>query len=614
MSSNNDPILSALEAGTPETALQLCRQRLEINPHAPDVLTLLALCEWRAGNHRGALDTYAALANSHPNDVVLWRNYATALRESGDLVAAEQASAAALRLIPDDPEWLELHGSLQIALGKPLDARNSLLCAFGKAPNSPAIRIHAAQACLACRDWRAENLLRPWRNWLPLDDVLESELAELLIKTGQADSAAELLQGLAVRLPAERSIRVRLASLYERLNRLSDAEGLLAGVVSELERLGLPIGSEVAHQQAQLAVRKHDYKSALAILEKAEPRNDGDYAHWFALANIYDKTCDWHAAMRALDRAHALQIDELKLTVPHFFEPNAEVLPDVGARVTGDDFRSWLKLRSPDASQSPVFVVGFPRSGTTLLEQMLDAHPRLQSMDERPFFNMLASELEHRAGIRVPNDLGELNQRDCDELRKGYLVMACGKVARRWDARLVDKNPLNMLWVPLIQKMFPDAKFILALRHPCDVILSCYKQNFRSAVLISAGRSLENLARAYVAAMDNWLYHVNLFGTDVFVSRYEELVADPQAQAGRIAAFLGLDDAGSMLRFATRAREKGYIQTPSYTQVIEPINAQGVGRWHHYREFLEPTLPVLQPMLDHWGYASASHGVATSEK
>jgi hypothetical protein len=258
---------------------------------------------------------------------------------------------------------------------------------------------------------------------------------------------------------------------------------------------------------------------------------------------------------------------------------------------------------APDVSQSPVFVVGFPRSGTTLLEQMLDAHPRLQSMDERPFFNQLANQLED-VEVEVPRDLGRLDQRDCDELRKGYLLLSCGKLNRQWDVRLVDKNPLNMLWLPMIHRMYPEAKFILALRHPCDVILSCYMQNFRAAPLAVASRSLATLARAYVAAMEQWLYHVALIGPDVLVSRYEDLVADPGGGTRRIAEFLGLDDAGSMLGFDARAREKGFIATPSYTQVIEPINARSVGHWQRYRQWFEPVLPMLGPMLARWNYGT----------
>src|SRR5262249_17515073 len=160
-------------------------------------------------------------------------------------------------------------------------------------------------------------------------------------------------------------------------------------------------------------------------------------------------------------------------------------------------------------------------------------HPYLQSMDERPFFNRLANQLDD-AGVKVPRDLCKLEQRDCDELRKGYLSMACSKVPRRWGTQLVDKNPLNMLWLPMIHRLFPRRKFIPALRHPCDAILSCYMQHFQAAVLAIASRSLEDLGRAYVAAIQSWWYHAELMRPDVFVSRYEDLVVDVPGQAHRI--------------------------------------------------------------------------------
>ncbi|MGH8153304.1 MAG: sulfotransferase domain-containing protein, partial [Rhodanobacteraceae bacterium] len=117
---------------------------------------------------------------------------------------------------------------------------------------------------------------------------------------------------------------------------------------------------------------------------------------------------------------------------------------------------------------------------------------------------------------------------------------------------------------------------------------------------------LERLARAYVAAMECWLYHVELFHPQILVSRYEDLVADTATYTRRIAEFLGLADAESMLHFDVRAREKGFIRTPSYTQVVEPINRRAVSRWLPYREYFEPILPILQPMLEYWGYAGAA--------
>lgn len=596
-----ESIVDAIKSGDLHGAEQLCIRRLQRQPDEPSALQLLGVGLQQQGRLVEALAPYARLTRLYPGESLHWGNYATALRMAGDLAAAEQAAATAAKLTPDDPERLDQLGMLQLQLGKPLAARDTLLRAFAKASESPLIRIDAARACAACHDYRAEDLLRPWRTWLPLEDDMQLELAELHVQSGEALMAQEVLEDLVRRAPSHLPAQLLLASVYERVNLLDDAEALLKRIVAGGGDADPETRREIAHQYAQLASRQRQYGVARALLEQSGPRNDADYAHWFALAAVCDKLGDTSAAMQALAAAHLRQVDEFKVATPHCFEPDAEILPRANARVSASAFRDWPVLKAPDASQSPVFVVGFPRSGTTLLEQMLDAHPRLQSMDERPFFNILSNQLDD-IRVEIPRDLHKLDQRDCDELRKGYLTMACSKVPRRWDARLVDKNPLNMLWLPMIHRLFPQAKFILVLRHPCDVIMSCYMQNFRAALLAAASQSLEHLARAYVVAMESWLHHVGVFKPDVFVSRHEDLIADAPGQTRRIAAFLGLDDAESMLKFDVRAREKGYIKTPSYTQVIEPINARGVGRWQRYREYIEPVLPILQPMLEHWGY------------
>lgn len=606
-----DAIVAALQSDAPERAERLCRSRLEQQPDEPDLRVLLALSLWRQDKREEGLAIYADLARANPDSSLHWGNYATALQTAGDLDAAETALKTLTSLAPDDPERRDELGIVQLKLGKPREARETLLRAFGQAPDSPRIRIHAARACALCRDSRADHLLDPWRAWLPLEDALQFDLADLLTQTGEADAAVALLEDLVVRDPSHQAAQVLLASLYERVNRLEDAEALLREISASGAEADDGVRLELAHQRAELATRRRENAAARMILEQTGPRHDKDVGHWFSLARACDKLGDIEAAMRALETGHATQIKELRAAVPHLFEPDSEMLPNVGARVSDDDYCDWPELKAPDASQSPVFVVGFPRSGTTLLEQMLDAHPRLQSMDERPFFRMLTNQLENSTGWEFPRDLGRLDQRDCDELRKGYLTLACSKVPRRWDARLVDKNPLNMLWLPMIHRLFPKAKIILALRHPCDVILSCYMQNFRSSVLAVAGQSLEHLARAYIAAMENWLYHAAMLKPDVLVSRYENLVADTSGQTRRIASFLGLEGAESMLNFAARAREKGYIKTPSYTQVIEPINSKGAGRWQRYSEYFEPVLPILEPMLRHWDYSHDPQVAAT---
>jgi len=598
-----DPIVAALQAGNPQLAEQHCRAALGRAPDEPDVLVLLALGLQQQDRYQDALAVFARLVEVCPEDSLHWSNYASALARAGNLEAAEQAAETAARCALNDPERLDELGVMQLGNGKPAAAQATLMRAFDLDPDSVSIRLHAARACIACHDHRAEILLQPWRSWLPLADQQMAELAQLLVQVSELDDGMELLEDRVRRAPDDWSAQLLLAKVYERVNRLDEARARLQWILAAIPADADPgIRREVESQQAQLAMRRRDYAAARALLEHVGPGHADHDTHYFSLAKACDRLGDTDAAMQALETAHAIQVRLLGLSNPHLLEADAPLLPHVDDRVSEADYQAWPQLKAPDASQSPVFVVGFPRSGTTLLEQMLDAHPRLQSMDERPFMNQLANRLGD-IGIEIPGDLRVLTQRDCDELRKGYVILACGKVPRRWDARLVDKNPLNMSWLPMIHRIFPHAKFVFVLRHPCDVLLSCYLQDFQAAPLVSACRSLEHLAHAYVAAMEGWLYHANLFQPDVFVSRYEDLVADTPAQTRRIADFLELGEAETMLRFAERAREKGYIRTPSYSQVVEPISARGVGHWRQYAAYFEPVLPILQPMLTHWGYA-----------
>jgi len=192
-----DRITEALQDGRPVDAENLCREYLQTFPDDINAMLLLGLSLQRQGRVQEAITPYSRLTKLRPNDVLHWANYATALRLAGDLHGAEVAARTAVRLAPDDPQQLEQLGLLQLRLGEPLQARGTLLRAFGRASESPAVRIHAAQACAACRDDRAGNLLQPWREWLPLEAPLQFELADLMAQMGEVEEALELLEDLS---------------------------------------------------------------------------------------------------------------------------------------------------------------------------------------------------------------------------------------------------------------------------------------------------------------------------------------------------------------------------------------------------------------------------------
>jgi tetratricopeptide (TPR) repeat protein len=595
-------IFALLQQGSPDAAERACREQLARSVDDEGLLLLLSLSLQRQERYEEAVDGYARLTELFPQTAAYWSNYATALRVAGKPHDAVAAASKAVTLAPTEAVHYTVLGQAQMEQGDFPAAQASLLKACELDPSSPEANIQAASALVVARDAQAYTLLRPWRSWLPLDPPEQLLLAHLLMTIGDAASAYEVLVELLRRVPMHLQARLRLAGLHERRNELEMAESLLDDTAARFPALDPQARLEMAHQRATLAMRHGRLDEARTILETSGPRPRLDYTHHFLLADIKDKLGDTAGAMASLVVAHALQVEELTPLAPTRFAAEATVMPNAVGRLGEEEYHAWPQLKAPDAVHSPVLIVGFPRSGTTLLEQMLDAHPKLQSMDERPFFTILGNELAEY-GVHVPHDIGRLNQRDCDELRMRYAGLVAEKIRRDPAARLVDKNPLNMLWLPLIKRLFPEGRYILALRHPCDVVLSNYMQNYRASVLASACATLERTAEAYVAAMESWLHHVRVIEPDVMVSRYEELVSDFPQQVQRIATFLHLDDATPMLQYDRRAREKGFIATPSYTEVIKPVSRKRMDRWRRYEREFEPVLPILEPMLRHWGYS-----------
>lgn len=503
---------------------------------------------------------------------------------------------------PDNADVLLRLGWSKLQLGDAWAARDALLKAHVLRPNAVVIRIYAARALAECGDYRAPQLIQDWQRWLPLPDRLQFDLADAMQRTDWTVEAVGVLEDLLRRSPGHTWARLLLASLYERINRLEDARTLLDAMPSS-DAADVATDRERLHQQAVLQMRAGAPEEARTLLQRAGPRIAGDAEHFFLLGKLADQAGDVDDAMAQLQQAHVSQRHTLEHVAPQRLRDDAALLPAAETYLDAASVARWPIQAAPDAAQSPIFVIGFPRSGTTLVEQMLDAHPALQAMDERPHFDVLADQLEDY-GVHVPSDLGRLTQADCDELRKGYLLMACARTPRRWNAQLVDKNPLNMLWLPLIQRVFPNARLVLMLRNPCDVLLSNYMQDYRSVVMMSISLDLQRLARAYVDAFGHWFHHAEILKPNVLTIRYEDLVANPERMAAEIGGFLGLTDSSAMLDAARHAREKGFIGTPSYSQVIEPINRHGVDRWLRYRRWFDQPLAILAPVLPKVGYPS----------
>lgn len=246
-----------------------------------------------------------------------------------------------------------------------------------------------------------------------------------------------------------------------------------------------------------------------------------------------------------------------------------------------------------------VFLLGFLRSGTTLLEQVLASHPAVVTLEEKgPIAGAVQDYMPppHRLDA-----LYKATEQEIDGHRKRYWqsvrkhgIDPAGKV-------FVDKGPIYTVDLPVILRLFPDAKILFAVRDPRDVVLSCFRTHFELNSTTAEFLTLESTAAFYADVMQLAEIYRKVLPMDLHEVRHEAFVDDFESEARRLCAFLGLGWDETMRKFAERAK-LGTIATASAAQIARGLNREGVGRWRPYARHLEPVMPRLQPWVERFGY------------
>jgi tetratricopeptide (TPR) repeat protein len=252
------------------------------------------------------------------------------------------------------------------------------------------------------------------------------------------------------------------------------------------------------------------------------------------------------------------------------------------------------------------FLVGFPRSGTTLLENVIDSQQSILTLGERPTIDRVMMKIKED-GYKYPQDLNSLPDEYIDELRDVYFKAVSNFLIddNLSDYKLVlDKNPLLMIQLPLILTLFPNAKVLLALRHPLDCILSCYMQNFKPIHHLGYFTDWEHCFVRYKEMFDLYEQYKTYMQWQEYAIRYEDLISGFEPEVEGILRFLGVEaDKEAYLGFNTHAQTR-VITTPSKHQVRKGIYQDAKYRWHSYVDKIEPYWQIVAPHIEKYGYAS----------
>ena len=266
------------------------------------------------------------------------------------------------------------------------------------------------------------------------------------------------------------------------------------------------------------------------------------------------------------------------------------------------DIKNWPIQKKLKLNENPIFLIGFPRSGTTLLDTILRSHPSVEVIEEEPILGNFISSLNKTINENF-NNLKNIEENKIKEIRKIYFSNRDKFIKNKDNKKIyIDKMPLNIIHVGEIFRIFPDAKFIVSLRHPCDCVISCFMQSFKLNNAMANFLNIEDAANLYNHVMKLWDKYNAVLSIKFHVVKYENIVSNFDKSVKEIMNFLDLPWSDNVFKFYETAKNRDLISTPSYDQVNKPIYTNSIGRWKNYDKHFTKILPILEPWIKKYNY------------
>ena len=520
------------------------------------------------------LDAAASLAlqalSDGVEDAVILNLAAAGRYAESSFDEALQLLARANTLAPGDPNVLNSMGICQFALGQAGDALRSYEAALRHDPNMAAAYYNRGTALEQLDDVKAARAC--YEQAVALDGNYVDALASLSwldAVAGDAVASRSNAERALALSPSHALARTSLASANLQQGNLAEAGTILGALIRDptLTRINRAIVAGL-----------------IGDLKDAQGQAGDAFAAYQAC----------NAEIRAMNAAR-------------FEAPGSETALARARRLTAwfasSDVAAWREAPPVAAEdgrpREHIFLVGFPRSGTTLLENVLAAHADVVALEEKDC--LAAADQAFLTSDEGLERLATIDDEEAEHRRELYWSSVRNFGVEPSAKVFIDKLPLASVQLPVIAKLFPQARVLFALRDPRDVVLSCFRRRFALNPAMYELLTLSGAAAYYDAVMALSERYRELLPLSQITVRYESLVDDFEGTSRATCAFLGLQWDSAMFDFAEKARTRG-IATPSAAQVSRGLNREGQGVWKRYREQMAPVLPILEPWVERFGY------------
>lgn len=568
------------QSGRYQDAERCCRSIIAINSGHAMGLSLLGSACAVLGKHEEAIVHLRKAVGLDPGNPGTRYNLGNALYTCGKVEEAEKEFRAVLQLKPGDAQTCFGLANCMLAQSRWQDALASYRAANHAMPDNYDLNMSLGLTYQNLG--KLDEAIGCYQHALQLTDRRSGPLCALAYAKalqGHLETALDYLEQVLRDQPDDTRARIDRADIYYRMGRIDEAHAQVCALLEE----GLET-PRLVMVYAFLCRRFQECDRVIVLAEdmlKHRPLQKSEHITLqYLLGKLYDQGGDYEAALRNYQQANESTPDLFDRAghsrkVDRIIEAYS---PAALSRVT-----QRTLPRSSCRDTRPVFIVGMPRSGTSLVEQILSSHARVYGAGERSEIGKLADRLNKTEMLDYVEYLENLDQQTLDRMASEYLQTVTSQAGD--GERITDKMPTNFLHLGLIAQLFPAARIIHCRRDPRDTCLSIYFQEFNLAHNYANNLgALAHFYREYERLMDHWLVVLDL---PILEINYSETVFNLEDVARRMVNFLDLEWDPDCLQFHRSGR---ITATASYDQVRQPVYTGSIGRWKHYRKHIAPLI------------------------
>ena len=597
----------------------------------PRVYTNLGVIFQTEKNYEQAIKLYKQSVNNFPNSHEAYSNLGRILLEMGQFDSAESYLAKVISLKPDFLVSYQHLFNVYIRTNRLNKAEDILYETLKIAPNNPLVNSNLGRFLLEkgnldeARKYIKKAIdLKP-DFWIPYNNLATLEAAK-----GDLIEAEKNFQKVIEINPNFVETYVNLGEIKNDLQKTKEAEELFLrslkikedfvdgysslfrfyektnNLIKLKEQLNLQnknklIKNELLMYESRILFREKNYSKAKELIDKismdwvqkTDPNTRINF--WSFKAFIEEKKENFEAAYAAFSNSQ-LNTKYERCDKNAFKNYIINYEKNLEEKAFFEKRKSFRKVKN-----KVCFLIGFPRSGTTLLDTILRSHPDIDVIEEKPLINSLETIIKTQFKYKL-NEIYKLCEQEVETLRNYYLENII-KLSDKKNAQIIiDKFPFQTASLPLINFIFPEAKIIFAHRHPYDTVLSCFQQCFEPNNAMASLRTLRDSSEIYDLTMKVWVRYKENLNLNYTMYKYESLIDDFETHILKIMDFLEIEWSSNMKNYRETALKRVKINTPSSSQVVQPLYKSSIAKWENYKLYFDDCHKFLEKWVEYFKY------------